>query len=207
MLLVVMKCGGTWDMLARIFRIKTPTFITTITGSLRLLPPSYTSNRPSGPMVEAMPFYSAKHKLYGFIVEVSVNPRGLAVNCTVIHLAIRRTSQCSATTKHSTNPLAVKLTVTTVLLTMAHWRQTIRRNGRFWRTKDIKVSETMFAAFTPKGQSTHPEDRRQNELISSDRVIVENCFGRMCGLWRICARNSAGVNRFMTTLPNMREPY
>ncbi|KAG6953055.1 hypothetical protein JG688_00013006 [Phytophthora aleatoria] len=38
-----------------------------------------------------------------------------------------------------------------------------------------------------KGNQLTPEDRRQNELISSDRVIVENCFGRMCGLWRICA--------------------
>ncbi|KAG3090114.1 hypothetical protein PI124_g8513 [Phytophthora idaei] len=114
MLLVVMKCGGTWNMLARIFRIKTPTFIKTITGFIEVVAPKLheawvasqlddapmrvlvtsgntfqnfpcalyatdvtfqQSNRPSGPMVEAMPFYRAKHKLYGFIVEVSVNLR------------------------------------------------------------------------------------------------------------------------------------
>ncbi|KAG2951770.1 hypothetical protein PC116_g4447 [Phytophthora cactorum] len=30
-----------------------------------------------------------------------------------------------------------------------------------------------------KGNQLTPEDRRQNELISSDRVIVDNSFGRM----------------------------
>ncbi|KAG6943635.1 hypothetical protein JG687_00018334, partial [Phytophthora cactorum] len=90
MLLVVMKCGGT---------IETPTFIKTITGFIEVVAPklheawvasqlddssmrALQSNRPSGSMAEAMPFYSAKHKLYGFKVEVSVNPRVLAVNCT-----------------------------------------------------------------------------------------------------------------------------
>ncbi|KAG3107373.1 hypothetical protein PI124_g13314 [Phytophthora idaei] len=114
MLLVVMKYGGTWDMLARIFRIKTPTFIKTITGFIEIVAPKLheawvasqlddssmralvtsghtfqnfpcalyatdvtfqQSNRPSGSMAETMPFYSAKHKLYGFKVEVFVNPR------------------------------------------------------------------------------------------------------------------------------------
>ncbi|KAG6967025.1 hypothetical protein JG687_00004498 [Phytophthora cactorum] len=46
--------------------------------------------------------------------------------------------------------------VITGLLTMVLWRQTIRRNGRFWRTKDIKVSETMTAAFTPKRAINSP---------------------------------------------------
>ncbi|KAG2925211.1 hypothetical protein PC115_g8338 [Phytophthora cactorum] len=39
MLLVVMKCGGTWDMLSRIFKIKTPTFIKTITGFIEVVAP------------------------------------------------------------------------------------------------------------------------------------------------------------------------
>ncbi|ETI31440.1 hypothetical protein F443_21591 [Phytophthora nicotianae P1569] len=101
MLLVVMKCGGTWDMVARIFKVKTPTFIKTITGFIEvvtrklyeewvtsqldvttmraLVTSGHTfnnfpctlyatdvtfqqSNRPSGSMAEAMPFYSANHK-------------------------------------------------------------------------------------------------------------------------------------------------
>ncbi|KAE8963618.1 hypothetical protein PR003_g30429 [Phytophthora rubi] len=33
-------------------------------------------------MAEALPYYSAKHKLYGYKVEVSVSSRGFAINCT-----------------------------------------------------------------------------------------------------------------------------
>ncbi|KAG3098932.1 hypothetical protein PI124_g15264 [Phytophthora idaei] len=121
MLLVVMKNGGTWEMLSSIFHVKTPTFIKTITGFIRAIAPRLyddwvaetpreetmrmlvtsgntfvyhpcalyatdvtfqQANRPAGSMAEALPFYSAKHKLYGYKVEVSVNPRGFAINCT-----------------------------------------------------------------------------------------------------------------------------
>ncbi|ETM35310.1 hypothetical protein L914_17756 [Phytophthora nicotianae] len=110
-----MKCGGTWEMLSKLFQIKTPTFIKTIVGFLEVVAPKMydkwiaeyaggnlgphvpasplctyatdvtfqQSNRPSGSMAESMPWYSAKHKLYGFKVEVSVNPRGF-------HLSARR---------------------------------------------------------------------------------------------------------------------
>ncbi|KAF1791852.1 hypothetical protein GQ600_13820 [Phytophthora cactorum] len=103
------------------------------------------------------------------------------------------------TTKHSTNPLAVKLTVTAVLLTMVHWRQTIRRNGRFWRTKDIKDSETMFVAFTQKGQSTHPRRSTTKRAHLKRQSDSREFFGRMCVYGAFVRRNSAGVNRFMTT--------
>ncbi|KAG2904668.1 hypothetical protein PC119_g20676 [Phytophthora cactorum] len=33
-------------------------------------------------MAEVMPCYSGKRKLYGLKVEVSVNPQGLAINCS-----------------------------------------------------------------------------------------------------------------------------
>lgn len=37
MLLVVVKCGGTWEMLSNVFQIKTPTFIKTIVGFLEVV--------------------------------------------------------------------------------------------------------------------------------------------------------------------------
>ncbi|ETI31868.1 hypothetical protein F443_21224 [Phytophthora nicotianae P1569] len=82
MLLVVMKCGGTWEMLSKIFQIKTPTFIKTIVGFLEVVAPKMYDKWIAEYAGESMPWYSAKHKLYGFKVEVSVNPRGLAINCT-----------------------------------------------------------------------------------------------------------------------------
>jgi hypothetical protein len=39
MLLVVMKCGGTWEILSRIFQVKTSTFIKTILGFLAVVAP------------------------------------------------------------------------------------------------------------------------------------------------------------------------
>ena len=40
------------------------------------------SNRPSGSLEEGKEFYSGKHKLYGYKVEVSVLPIRLAIQCT-----------------------------------------------------------------------------------------------------------------------------
>ncbi|KAF1779635.1 hypothetical protein GQ600_1969 [Phytophthora cactorum] len=143
---------------------------------------------PSGSKAEAMPFYSANTSCMGLKLKyLSTRERGNTADITVF-----------ATTKHSTNLLAVKLTVITFLLTMVLWRQTIRRNGRFWRTKDIKVSETMIAAFTPKRAINSPRRSTRNELISSDRVIVENLLGRCAVYGAFVRSNSAGVNRFMT---------
>lgn len=121
MMLTVMKVGGTWDSLAHIFMIKTPTFIKTITGFIQVISPKLCddqigkredeekihrlvtsgrtfahfpcvlyatdvtfqqANRPGGNMAEVMPYYSAKHKLYGYKIGVSVSLRGFAVNCT-----------------------------------------------------------------------------------------------------------------------------
>ena len=40
------------------------------------------SNRPSGNISEGKRYFSGKHKLYGYKVEVSVLPTGLAIGCT-----------------------------------------------------------------------------------------------------------------------------
>ena len=40
------------------------------------------ANRPSGNVAEGKKYYSGKHKLYGFKVEVSVLPTGIATQCT-----------------------------------------------------------------------------------------------------------------------------
>ncbi|KAE9312802.1 hypothetical protein PR003_g19674 [Phytophthora rubi] len=40
------------------------------------------ANRPAGTHSEAITYYSGKHHLYGYKVEVSVLPTGLALNCS-----------------------------------------------------------------------------------------------------------------------------
>ncbi|GMF60997.1 unnamed protein product [Phytophthora fragariaefolia] len=38
-----------------------------------------------------------------------------------------------------------------------------------------------------KGRNLSRADLQFNDDVSSDRVIVENVFGRLCTLWRVCA--------------------
>ena len=40
----------------------------------------------------------------------------------------------------------------------------------------------------PKGRPLDRLDEQRNKDVSSDRVIVENYFGRLCSLWEICHR-------------------
>ncbi|ETO63278.1 hypothetical protein F444_18992 [Phytophthora nicotianae P1976] len=192
MTLAVFKRGGTWDMNAHVFRIKAPTFIKTITSFCRVLAPRVydewmrgkavetnmrrlvtsgntfshypcalyatdvtfqQANRPAGNTTEVMPYYSAKHKLYGLKVEVSVNPKGFAINC-------------SQHERGNTPDISI-----------------FRNNMEFHWSMRVK-SETD-NQIPDEGSNLPPEVQHQNENISSDRVLVDNFFGRLCSLWRI----------------------
>lgn len=111
MTLTVLKHGGSWDILGKVFRITGTTFERMITGFMRVIAgelhklfvqdvaDNYTmkhlqekkttfkssefsveaidvtfqqANRPSGNMQEGKLYFSGKHKLYGFKVEVAV---------------------------------------------------------------------------------------------------------------------------------------
>ncbi|KAG2875071.1 hypothetical protein PC118_g24117 [Phytophthora cactorum] len=209
MVLVVLKNGGTWEMLSNIFHVKTATFIKTTTSFIRVIAPRIyddwvnekaqeenmrmlvTSGRtPTGPgnMAEALPYYSAKHKLYGYKVEVSVGPRGFALNCTghargnTYDITIfRRNEAFHHTTRRKTDE-----------------DRTLRDTGILsaeypdeWAVLADKgcqgLEQHMRCIHPTKGSNLSAAVVQQNADISSDRIIVENWFGRMCGLWRICA--------------------
>lgn len=55
----------------------------------------------------------------------------------------------------------------------------------FSQTKAIKVLLIISGTSTAHLSA---DAERKNKTISSDRIIVENFFGRLCGLWRICAK-------------------
>ncbi|KAG3120075.1 hypothetical protein PI124_g492 [Phytophthora idaei] len=220
MLLVVMKNGGTWEMLSSIFHVKTPTFIKTVTGFNRAIAPRLyddwvaekaqeetmrmlvtsgntfvyhscalhatdvtfqQANRPAGSMAEALPVYSAKHKLYGYKVEVSVSPRGFAINCTE-----RARGNTPDITMFRHNE--------------AFHHATRRKSNEDRSLRDVGLMNTEYpdewAVLTDKGyqgleqhiRCIHPTKgsnptaavAHQNADISSDRIIVENWFGRLC---------------------------
>ncbi|KAG2987298.1 hypothetical protein PC121_g22100 [Phytophthora cactorum] len=227
MLLVMMKNGGTWEMLSSIFHAKTPTFIKTITGFIRAIAPSLyddwvaektqeetmrmlvtlgntfvyhpcalyatdvtfqQANRPAGNMDEALPFYSPKHKLYGYKVEVSVSLRGFAINCT----------------EHARGNTP---NITMFRHNEAFHHATRRKSNEDRSLWDVGLINTEYpnewAVLTDKGYQGVEQHVRcihstkgsnptaavaqQNADISSDRISVENWFGRLFGLWSICA--------------------
>ena len=117
MSLAVLKHGGSWDILSKVFDMKAPTFERVISGYMKVVskilvemfvdnvPNEYPmdhlhalkstiryfesaieavdvtfqmANRPSGNMQEGKKYFSGKHKLYGYKMEVAVRPNGLA---------------------------------------------------------------------------------------------------------------------------------
>lgn len=141
--------------------------------------------RPSGRFIEQKVYYSAKHKLYGFKIECSVAPPGVAVDVSV-HFP------------GSTSDL-------TILLDRAQMhRQMLRKHGgdavelgseptpfsNMWAMlvdKGYQGAGRVLRTIQPKkqarGGTLDRDDLARNKMISSDRVLVENFFGRMCNLW------------------------
>ncbi|GMF27346.1 unnamed protein product [Phytophthora fragariaefolia] len=146
------------------------------------------ANRPAGSMAEALPFYSAKHKLYGYKVEVSVSPRGFAINCTVHargNTADITMFRCNETFHHTTRR---KTDDDRTLQDSGLLSREFPDEWALLADKDYQGIELHVRCIHPtKGTNLPADIVRQNADISSDRIIVENWFGRLCGLWRICA--------------------
>ena len=144
------------------------------------------SFRPSGSMEEGKRFYSGKHKLYGYKVEVSVLPNGLAIGCTQHYPGSVSDFEIFQRRRewHETE------------LKKKESESTILDVGQL-----IDIYPTTWAVLADKGyqgirefmRGIHPlkkpingvlsvVDVAFNRQVSSDRIIVENYFGRMCTL-------------------------
>lgn len=229
MVLVVLKHGGAWDFLAKIFGLKGPTFEAFINKFVNLisfemysiavnaLAKKYKmgkllerktvfktfpyaryatdvtfqqSYRPSGSLQEAKRYYSAKHKLYGYKVEVSVLPNGYAIGCTRhypgsesdvkifqfnqdFHLFEVKKSDAEADYEQDVGELSSEYPDYWAILADKGYQGA----AEFIRVVHPKKKP-------PKGELTRSDEQR-NKKIASDRIIVENYFGRMCGLWNV----------------------
>lgn len=155
--------------------------------------------RPSGRFMEQKVYYSAKHKLYGFKIECSVAPPGLAVDVS---------NHCPGSTSDVTMMLD-RLSIHRNMLRkeegtspeiggeptqFAHmWAVLVDKGyqgaGRVLRTIQPKKQ--------PRGGTLDRDDIARNKAVSSDRVLVENYFGRMCVLWKaVYATFKWNENRF-----------
>lgn len=145
------------------------------------------TNRPSGNIQEAKLYFSGKHKLYGYKTEVSVGPRGYAVNCTlhkpgsVADIDIfygNETFHRHATEKTESDA--------DLQLDGSPFDQSENEWG-ILADKGYQGSAQLLRVIHPKKKpprgSLSDSDKEFNRNVSSDRIIVENFFGRMCSLW------------------------
>jgi hypothetical protein len=147
------------------------------------------AHRPSGRFTEQKRYFSGKHKLYGFKLECAVAPPGVCVHI-------------SAHEPGSTSDL------TMCLKNIETHRQMLKKTAeereqddfadgadRFPDSWAVLVDKgyqgldselrTLQPKKKPRGGELTAEDVNRNTKISSDRVLVENFFGRVCGLWKI----------------------
>ncbi|KUF99909.1 hypothetical protein AM587_10001449 [Phytophthora nicotianae] len=156
------------------------------------------ANKPSGNMSEILRCYSGKHHLYGYKVEVSVLPNGVAINCTEhtggsTHDAeiFRRNAafHSRALHKHSSD---------------ANVRDEGKLQDKYPKEWAVLVDKG-YQGMAREYRAIHPiksgrlqplslEDASFNDELAHDRVIVENFFGRLKSLWGICSEAPVGFH-------------
>ena len=149
------------------------------------------ANRPSGSLEEGKKYDSGKHKVYGYKVEVSVLPIGIAVHCTDHYpgsiadieifyknldfhdVGLAKSEKKAARDGLDSGPLK-------------------QEYPKYWAVlvdKGYQGSQERVRAIHPRRKPRNGaltlEEKATNKDISSDRIIAENWFGRHCTLWTI----------------------
>lgn len=232
MSLAVLKHGGSWDVLAKVFEMKTPTFERLICGFIKAVSKELVelfvspvsraysmeclqehkttfknfpcaieaidvtfqqSNRPSGNMQEGKRYFSGKHKLYGYKMEVCVRPNGLASAFSQHYPGsvsdITIMSQRIEEHKFRTEKVSEDKELTDDEDEDSADEGTTQTHWAILADKGYQGAHEMMRCITPykkprQGDLTVHQER-YNKKLSSDRIIVENFFGRMQSLWGI----------------------
>lgn len=149
------------------------------------------SNRPGGTFLDAKKYFSGKHHLYGLKVECSVGPDGRAVDVTK-HYAGSVTDAAIFTENLDTHRQMLLKTDADRLLPQGDFQEGASRFPDHWAVLVDKGYQGMGAhvrTIQPKKQPAHgslsADDVDRNRLVSHDRVIIENFFGRVNMLWRV----------------------
>ncbi|KAH9100026.1 hypothetical protein Ae201684P_019031 [Aphanomyces euteiches] len=149
------------------------------------------TNMPAGNLAERKRYFSKKHHLYGYKVEVSVAPNGLALNCTKHYPGNESDIGifCKNFAFHDSNLL--KLPREESFVDEGPLKEYFPNQWIVLVDKGYQGLSDVIRALHPKKKPPNASLSRQeheiNTYISSDRVIVENFFGRLCTLWAMCS--------------------
>ena len=120
-----------------------------------------------------------------------MNPRGFAINCTkvvegsVADIQVFRHNLEFHYRMHvkTGQDLELEDCVPMNAQLTQEWA-TLARKGYQGLAQQLRAIHLKRA---PPGRRLLADEERENDKISIDGVIVENCFGRLSTLWRICA--------------------
>lgn len=144
------------------------------------------TNRPSGNHEESKSYFSGKHRLYGYKCEVSVLPSGLAIGFTkhyagsisdidILHRNIRF------------HRWAAKKKAAEDMEDNGDSSEEYPTQWAILVDKGYQGGEEFLRVIhpvkKPKGKMLTVHEQEYNRAQSSDRIIVENFFGRLCNLW------------------------
>lgn len=147
------------------------------------------AERPSGSVAEGKKYFSGKHKAYGFKSEVSVLPNGLALGVTAHEPASVADIDIFRKNAEFHDFQLDKLESELELLDLGPYKDLFPRmwaaladKGYQGGRQDVRV---IHPKKKPAGRHLSTMEIEENRLISSDRIIVENYFGRLCSLWGV----------------------
>ncbi|ETP28256.1 hypothetical protein F442_22455, partial [Phytophthora nicotianae P10297] len=149
------------------------------------------SNMPTGQMKERCAYYSAKHHLHDYKVEVSELPNGLALNCTAHYPGSEAGIQIFRKNHEFHLQHLLKSSMETELADEGPLTTEHPDSWAVLADKGYQELAADFRAITPfKKQPLREltlEQVETNDRIAHDRVLVENSFGRLCTLWAMCS--------------------
>ncbi|GMF42198.1 unnamed protein product [Phytophthora fragariaefolia] len=189
MAVVILKHFDTWDKHAVDFGLKSWETFRNYPYALYAtdvkFQPAY---RPSGQFAEQNTYFSEKHKLYGYKLECSVAYPGIAVDL----------SSREPGSKSDVTLFLERKDVHMEMLQKNVKELEIENNGEGAAQHPIQwgvlvdkgyqgaegIIRTIQPKRKPRGSELSRQDVARNRLVSSDRVLVENVFGRACMLWK-----------------------
>jgi len=149
------------------------------------------ANRPSGNLQEGKRYFSGKHELYGFKQEVLVLPTGLAINLTKHHPGSVADIEIMHQNINTHLKLSTKGTGEEQIVDKSNLNNNYLNHWAILCDKGYQGAQEFLRVIHPKRKPKMRALSRQDELfnktVASDRIIVENYFGRMCQLWNTCS--------------------
>lgn len=148
------------------------------------------SYRPSGSVQEWKKHYSGKHRLHGYEVEFSVVPSAFAIGCSAHYsgstsnLTIFQKNQECNQTELEKETDEHNLQADAGQLFAEYPKSSAVPSDKAYQGA-AKFQRLICAKKKPKNGELARLKELRNRLVSSDRNIVENIFGRVTRLWNL----------------------